>query len=322
MSDHRVEPPVTGRLVADPAQTTELLSPEVSQTILQLGRDLAKARAERDHAVADARQWERAAEERNGLARKVADLRDELATAREETAAARDLAEMRAEDRTATDAKLEAAVAERDALLPRLAELTEQAGKARTTEWLGTCASLPIEEWPPAPAYKGPMVPAAERDERQARLDAANVIATRAIDEGLPAVEALRMIARTLEGKTARALVGDQPTADDRLPLADRARMWLEGQPKAEEPEPRCCIGPFADGTHAPGCLDACQDCGGDEAGPHRCQCSDAKPVCTCTPSRCDYDGYPLTGPACLPCGQRPVGKPCLAIDDDTSEEN
>jgi hypothetical protein len=38
----------------------------------------------------------------------------------------------------------------------------------------------------------------------------------------------------------------------------------------------RCCIGPFADGTHAPGCLDACQDCGGDVAGPRRCHCRDA----------------------------------------------
>lgn len=48
--------------------------------------------------------------------------------------------------------------------LNRLADLTEAAGKARSTEWLRTCATLPVEEWPPAPAYKGPMVPAAERD--------------------------------------------------------------------------------------------------------------------------------------------------------------
>lgn len=48
------------------------------------------------------------------------------------------------------------------ALLSRLADLTEAAGKARSTEWLRTCSTLPMEEWPPAPAYKGPMVPAAE----------------------------------------------------------------------------------------------------------------------------------------------------------------
>jgi hypothetical protein len=202
--------------------------------------------------------------------------------------------------------------------LPRLAELTKQAGKERTTEWLRTCDRLPIEEWPPAPAYKGPMVPAAERDERQARIDAALALCDAARvgtsaaprdcteacgDGGCNCSGLFRALSWSLDPDAVRAaLVGDQP--------------------KAEEPEPRCCIGPFADGTHAPGCLDACQDCGGDEAGPHRCQCSDAKPVCTCTPSRCDYDGYPLTGPACLPCGQRPVGKPCLAIDDDTSEEN
>lgn len=63
----------------------------------------------------------------------------------------------------------------------------------------------------------------------------------------------------------------------------DAVRAALVGdQPKAEEPKARCCIGPFADGTHAPGCLDACQDCGGDEAGPHRCQCSEADPEKLC----------------------------------------
>jgi len=56
-------------------------------------------------------------------------------------------------------------------LLNRLAELAEAAGKQRSTEWLRTCAGLPVEEWPPTPAYKGPMVPRAERDERQARIE-------------------------------------------------------------------------------------------------------------------------------------------------------
>jgi hypothetical protein len=46
-------------------------------------------------------------------------------------------------------------------------------------------------------------------EKRQVRIDAASLIATRAIDEGLPADEALRLIARTLEGKTARALSGE-----------------------------------------------------------------------------------------------------------------
>ncbi|MGW3992402.1 hypothetical protein ACWEF6_02830 [Amycolatopsis sp. NPDC004772] len=104
----------------------------------------------------------------------------------------------------------------------------------------------------------------------------------------------------------------------------ETAQRFLVGtatlKPASVEPRPRCCIGPFADGTHAPGCLDACQDCGGDEAGPHRCQCRDVEPECTCTPSRCDYDGYSLDGPACLPCGQRPQGAPCLAVAEPTGE--
>lgn len=41
----------------------------------------------------------------------------------------------------------------------------------------------------------------------------------------------------------------------------------------------RCCIGPFADGTHAQNCRDRCQDCGGDEAGPRRCRCRDTGPA-------------------------------------------
>jgi hypothetical protein len=53
---------------------------------------------------------------------------------------------------------------------------------------------------------------ATERDALQARLDAANLIVSRAIDDGLPADEALRLLDRVLTGKTARALQGDQPT--------------------------------------------------------------------------------------------------------------
>lgn len=76
-------------------------------------------------------------------------------------------------DRSITDLEQElynravTAEAERDAILPRLAELAKQAGKLRTAEWLRTCATLPPSEWPPAPAYKGPMVPAAELEEAQ-----------------------------------------------------------------------------------------------------------------------------------------------------------
>lgn len=54
---------------------------------------------------------------------------------------------------------------QRDAVLPRLAELAEQAGKTRTAEWLRTCATLPPEQWPPAPAYKGDVVPRAQLDD-------------------------------------------------------------------------------------------------------------------------------------------------------------
>lgn len=59
------------------------------------------------------------------------------------------------------DAQLLAAaglLADPAALLHRLADLTDAAGKLRSTEWLRTCAHLPPEEWPPAPAYKGPVV--------------------------------------------------------------------------------------------------------------------------------------------------------------------
>jgi len=65
------------------------------------------------------------------------------------------------------------------ALLSRLADLAETAGKLRSTEWLRTCATLPPEQWPPAPGYKGPMVPAAEVEELRAELEEHKAIAAR-----------------------------------------------------------------------------------------------------------------------------------------------
>lgn len=61
-------------------------------------------------------------------------------------------------------------------LLNRLADLTEVADKQRSTEWLRTCATLPMAEWPPAPAYKGPMVPASEHDALKAQLAAVRAV--------------------------------------------------------------------------------------------------------------------------------------------------
>lgn len=132
-------------------------------------------------------------------------------------------------------------------LLPRLAELAEQAGKLRTAEWLRTCALLPPEEWPSAPAYKGPMVPAAERDTLQARIGAALALMDYWDAHGGSIPQGHRLRA---------ALQGDQPT----------------------EPVKRCCIGPFADGTHAVNCWQRCQDCGGDETT-CRCRETSAQPT-------------------------------------------
>jgi hypothetical protein len=55
-------------------------------------------------------------------------------------------------------------VADQAVLLSCLADLAATAGKLRTSEWLRTCATLPPNQWPAAPAYKGPVVPAADLD--------------------------------------------------------------------------------------------------------------------------------------------------------------
>jgi hypothetical protein len=138
----------------------------------------------------------------------------------------------------------------------------------------------------------------AERDERQARIDAAtaelrkwDALATRE-SEWLPCRAGLA------------ALQGDQPTeprhelvlksglsgvtgacscggwsGGGRHELPSRvAHRWdaehLTSLPLEQSVEPvkRCCIGPFADGTHAANCWQRCQDCGNDEG---RCRCAD-----------------------------------------------
>jgi hypothetical protein len=82
-------------------------------------------------------------------------------------------------------------------------------------------------------------------------------------------------IRAALEGMTPAEYAGDEPPLEQ---APDFRRTWAPGMdpftvhvervPPADPK--RCCIGPFADGTHAPGCLDACQDCGGSEI---TCRC-------------------------------------------------
>lgn len=59
--------------------------------------------------------------------------------------------------------------------LRHLSALASTAGKRRTAEWLAECAELVTAPgsptWPPAPAYKGPVVPAAELAEAKAALE-------------------------------------------------------------------------------------------------------------------------------------------------------
>lgn len=132
-------------------------------------------------------------------------------------------------------------VAGRDAILPRLAELTEEAGKQRSTEWLRTCATLPMEEWPPAPAYKGPMVPAAERDALSLLLRsmARKLVGYRrwTLGDDVPAVHRIRRERDALQARLDDA-------------LAELAKY---------EPTPGCCTACTGVGTVPTGY--PCEDC-------------------------------------------------------------
>jgi hypothetical protein len=287
-------------LLADPAQTTELeelrrdnraLEARIAEANENAGvdaYDIIKARKEANAALAERDALSLLL---RGMARKLVAYRKWALKAHrdQDWVLNRVRAALGTPDGRAVSVHAAEVCAERDLALWLFAE-----ARWYSERWLSTVAEA-VRLLRNAGINRGNGLPArvatliAERDERQASIDALAELDEDG-EDWHGAVDAERVRA---------ALVGDQP--------------------KAEEPKPRCCIGPFADGSHAPGCLDACQDCGGDEAGPRRCQCSDADPACTCTPSRCDYDGYPLDGPACLPCGQRPVGKPCLAIDEPLS---
>lgn len=223
--------------MTEPAGPEELLSPEISQTILELGRDLAKARAERDHAVADARQWQRAAEERNGLARKVADLRDEVATARQETEDVRERYGLVVSDRDELSIKLEdvtialqgdadfkpvlvnpavdqiqALCAERDQLQARIAEQEQvlEIVRAQTDDCITQVdAALGHRYHTTGIHYSIPHVAekaAAEIEQLQARIDAALTIVA-AWWEAKSEVE----VGHALDGVRA-ALQPDAPT--------------------------------------------------------------------------------------------------------------
>lgn len=122
-------------------------------------------------------------------------------------------------------------------LLSRLAELTEAAGKQRSTEWLRTCSTLPMEEWPPAPAYKGPMVPAAELAE--AKRQHAELLAQR--DSWWDHV-----------GREQSKVTAERDALQARLKdaLAELAKY---------EPKPGCCTACNGDGTVPTGY--PCEDC-------------------------------------------------------------
>ncbi|ANN16219.1 hypothetical protein SD37_11585 [Amycolatopsis orientalis] len=75
-------------------------------------------------------------------------------------------------------------------LLRHAAALAARSGKTRTSLWLTACATLPPAEWPPAPAYKGPVVPAAKHEQVTAMVAETVRILREAgaiYGEGLPA---------------------------------------------------------------------------------------------------------------------------------------
>lgn len=123
-------------------------------------------------------------------------------------------------------------------ILSRLADLTERAGKQRSTEWLRTCATLPMEEWPPAPAYKGPMVPAAERDALSLllRAMARKLVGYRrwTLGDDVPAVHQLRRERDALQARLAAIVetlgrAAGMMATDSRDWGRDRGDAWLYG---------------------------------------------------------------------------------------------
>lgn len=141
-------------------------------------------------------------------------------------------------------------------ILSRLAELAEAAGKARSTEWLRTCATLPMEEWPPAPAHKGPMVPAADLDALSLllRAMARKLVGYRrwTLGDDVPAVHQLRRerdaLQARLDATFADLKEADELSADWPPSLEDwsaynskliHARAALQGDKPAEPPRRR-----------------------------------------------------------------------------------
>lgn len=119
------------------------------------------------------------------------------------------------------------------ALLPRLAELAEQAGKLRSAEWLRTCATLPMEQWPPAPAYKGPMVPAAELAEAQRERDTWESEYERVRDLKMTDLAAALAERDALQARIDAAVA--ELDASCPPPRLSRIRAALQGDQAAEE---------------------------------------------------------------------------------------
>lgn len=160
----------------------------------------------------------------------------------------------------------------RPALLPRLAELAEQAGNDVVT-WR---RQLIVAEEREQAAERREALRQDERDERQARIDAALAV----LDEPVP--------------ETPHGAGALWKTQNHRSVQVRRIRAALQGD-QPTEPVKRCCIGPFADRSHAVNCWQRCQDCGGDETGPRKCHCRDgqpAAPLCGCT-----EQGHEITCP-------------------------
>jgi hypothetical protein len=226
-------------------------------------------------------------------------------------------------------------------LLRHAAALAKRSGKLRTAEWLTACATLPPGEWPPAPAYKGPMVPAAEherltgvvaeavrllreagviegeglaarvrnlvaeRDQLRQDLADAERFMERDRQQAIRATTERDQLQARIDKALAELLRGGQDAGDVR-----RAAIAVLQGDQPDEPDARTGrSGPTPQGFPAE--TRSTVDSGEAVAK------SDG-PVCTCA-GQCDYDDHdnPLTGDECLACAQLTDTSTCPAYEGD-----